>query len=62
MITTHEGKYLNLADMRRRLHEPEVIDQALGMLKVGCERGDELRRVIQLMIGEFIHSCGGEKT
>lgn len=62
MVTTHEGKFLNIEDMRNRLTEPEVLDQALAVLKVGHDRGHDYQRVIQTVIGEFIYSCGGEKT
>lgn len=61
MLTTHEGKFLSLTDMRKRMEDPCVLDSALAMMKVGHERDDNPREVVKHMLGDFVLACGGER-
>ena len=58
LITTHEGKFLNLDDMIRRLKDDGVIDELLAHLKVGHDRGDDYRQVMRVVVGAFLAECG----
>lgn len=61
LVATHEGKFVNLDDMVKQLQDERVLDQALARLKVGHEMGDEPRRVMQIVLGNFLYDCAGEK-
>lgn len=60
LLTTHEGKFLNLPDMIERLKDVRVLDEALALLKVGHDRKDDPHEIIRRVIGEFVASCGGD--
>ena len=60
LVTTSEGKFLNLDDMKRELLRDNVMDLALAMLKVGHDKGDDPRIVMRHVVGSFIRACAGE--
>jgi hypothetical protein len=60
MMTTAEGKFLSLDDMKARLGEEGVLDEALGLVAYGHKIGDDPRKVIKHAIGEFIACCANE--
>lgn len=59
VITTHEGKFLSLEGMKCRLGDPDVTMQALAMLKVGRDRGDDAHVIMQHVIAGFLLDCAG---
>lgn len=61
MVTTHEGKFLNLDDMIKRLHQDPVLDQALTTLTIGKNQNDHPRRIMANVLADFVFSCGGVK-
>jgi hypothetical protein len=60
MITTHEGKFLNLEDMKKALADDGVIDAALVLLKVGRDRGDDPRKIMRVALSSLLIDCAGE--
>jgi hypothetical protein len=60
LVTTVEGKFLNLEDMKDRLRDDGVIDNALANFVVGKERGDHWRDVMRYALGSLLKSCAGE--
>ena len=59
-IVTHEGKFLSLAEMKERLKDDRVIDQALAMLKVGVEQKQDPHHTMRVALGSFLVACAGE--
>ncbi len=61
-LTTHEGKFLNLNDMKKALEDDAVIDSALVLLKVGRDRGDDPRQIMRIAMGSLLVDWAGEKV
>jgi hypothetical protein len=59
-ITTHEGKFLNLDDMKKRIQDPAVLRGMAAICKVGKDKGDDPWRVFSIALCGFLADCAEE--
>ena len=55
-------RWINLRDFGRALKDPEMLEHAKHLMKVGYDKGDPLERVIQIVAASFIAAGTGDVT
>jgi len=60
-ITTCEGKFLNVEDMRNLLRDDKFVDEHLvPALVVGRDKGDSVTQIVRIMTGTLLCAAAGE--
>jgi len=60
IITTHEGRFLNVDDMKRALNDPGLQLYIASLLRVGQDKGESWQRVIVCACAGFVAHCAGD--
>lgn len=62
LITTWEGKWLNLSDIKDALADPAFIEYCAVMMVVGHNQGDDYRTIVRHTLGSMIFTLSGEEA
>jgi hypothetical protein len=60
LITTYEGKFMNVRDCAQALGDDAFIENCAGMLKHGIERGDAPLVALRAAIGNAFYILSGD--
>lgn len=59
-ITTFEGRFLSLEDMREAVCSHQMQGYMLALMKVGHDKGDEPAEIIKHLLAGFLMECAGQ--
>lgn len=61
LITTYEGKFINVDDIRRALLDDQFIhEHCLHQMKIGLDWGDPPEQIMRVAVASIIFTLAGE--